>query len=239
MRDASDARYGRDLKIHPPTLNHSGMTWGIHPDKDGVAAGYTQIKGIGDAFAEAIISDRDENGEFGDWSELIRVKGIGPAKMAMIQEFCSKEDPFDLMKLRDGSKGIVDAIKAGELGPMPIPDTLADNIPYEAKRSNHVVMGVVKNRNLQDLYENHRSRTGEELLRKDVQDPDLKDSMTLYMEDESGLMTVKVSRWDYPKMKEALWGLKLNHDFLLMRVQKKPYYGKTVHCKSLWVIDPD
>ena len=239
MRDASDPRYGRDMKVHPPTLNTSSETWERHPDGNGVQAGFLQIKGIGESFATAILEHRKERGGFDDWSDLIEVKGIGPKKMEMIQEFCSKDDPFELMKLRDGAAAVVEAIKSGELGPMPVPDTLADNIPYESKRSNHVVMGIVKNRNLQDLYENHRSRTGEELLRKDVKDPDLKDSMTLYMEDESGLMTVKVSRWDYPKMKEALWGLKLGHDFLLMRVQKKPYYGKTVHCKSLWVIDPD
>jgi hypothetical protein len=72
-----------------------------------------------------------------------------------------------------------------------------------------------------------------------VKDPHLKDSMTLYMEDESGLMTVKVSRWLYPKLKDAIWDISLGHDFVLMRVQKKAFYGKTVHCNHMWVIEPD
>src|SRR3546814_15421623 len=55
-----------------------------------------------------------------------------------------------------------------------------------------------------DLFENHRSRTGDEHDPASIKDPHLKDSMTLYMEDESGLMTVKVNRWMYPKLKDAI-----------------------------------
>jgi hypothetical protein len=43
----------------------------------------------------------------------------------------------------------------------------------------------------------------------------------------------------YPKLKDALWDIKLGHDFVLMRVEKKAFYGKTVHCTHMWVIDPD
>jgi hypothetical protein len=159
--------------------------------------------------------------------------------MQKIKEFCEKDDPFELDKLKNGAATIVDAIKRGELGSCPVPDTLADDIPYEARKSRHVILGTVRARNLQDLFENHRSRTGDELDPATVKDPHLKDSMTLYMEDESGLMTVKVNRWLYPKLKDALWDIKLGHDFVLMRVEKKPFYGKTVHCSHMWVIDPD
>lgn len=239
MRDAGDARYGRSFKVYPPQLVGSSETWEIAPGNDGVQAGFLQIKGIGEKYAEAIVEARDELGGFQGWEDLIKVRGIGPAKMEMIMEFCTKEDPFELDKLENGAAAIVKEIQAGRLGALPIPDTLADDIPYEARKSTHVIMGTVRARNLQDLYENHRSRTGEELDPKTVKDPDLKDSMTLYMEDKSGLMTVKVNRWMYPKLKEALWGIELGHDFVLMRVDKKPFYGKTVHCNRMWVIDPD
>jgi hypothetical protein len=159
--------------------------------------------------------------------------------MEMIMGFCSKEDPFELDKLKEGRISISTAIKRGQLGNVPLPNTLADDIPYDAKKSSHVIMGTVRTRNLQDMFENHRSRTGEELDAATVKDPHLKDSMTLYMEDESGLMTVKVNRWLYPKLKDALWDIKLGHDFVLMRVEKKPFFGKTVHCNHMWVIDPD
>ena len=42
-----------------------------------------------------------------------------------------------------------------------------------------------------------------------------------------------------PKLKDALWDIRLGHDFVLMRVEKKAFYGKTVHCTHMWVIDPD
>lgn len=239
MRDASDERYGRDYKIFPPELNSSSDTWEIHPSKRGVQAGYLQIGGIGESYAKAIMEQREEMGGFDSWEDLIKVRGIGPAKMNKIMEFCNKDDPFELNKLKDGSEVITTAIKQGQLGNMPLPDTLADNIPYDAKKSRHVILGTVRARNLQDLYENHRSRTGDELDPATVKDSHLKDSMTLYMEDESGLMTVKVNRWMYPKLKDALWDIKLGHDFVLMRVEKKAFYGKTVHCTHMWVIDPD
>lgn len=239
MRDISDERYGRSFKVYPPQLEGSSTTWEIAPQRDGVQAGFLQIKGIGERFAEAIVDQREEMGGFTSWEDLIKVRGIGPAKMEMIMEFCTKDDPFELDKLKNGAAEIEKEIRAGKLGRMPLPDTLADNIPYEARKSSHVIMGTVRARNLQDLYENHRSRTGDELDPATVKDPHLKDSMTLYMEDRSGLMTVKVNRWMYPRLKDALWDIKLGHDFVLMRVEKKPFYGKTVHCTQMWVIDPD
>lgn len=239
MRDISDERYGRSYRIYPPQLEGSSETWEIAPQGDGVQAGFLQIKGIGEKYATAIVEQRDEVGGFQGWEDLIKVRGIGPAKMEMIMEFCTKDDPFELDKLKDGAAQIEKEIRSGKLGRMPLPDTLADNIPYDAKKSKHVVMGTVRARNLQDLYENHRSRTGDELDPKTVKDPHLKDSMTLYMEDKSGLMTVKVNRWMYPRLKEALWGIALGHDFVLMEVEKKAFYGKTVHCNRMWVIDPD
>lgn len=239
MRDAGDARYGRDFKVFPPELNESGSTWEVHSSKTGVRAGFNQISGIGESYSEAILTTREELGGFEGWEDLIKVRGIGPRKMEQIMAFCTKEDPFELNKLRDGAESIVKAIKRGQLGSVPLPNTLADNIPYDAKKSRHVILGTVRARNLQDLYENHRSRTGEELDPKTVKDPNLKDSMTLYMEDESGLMTVKVNRWAYPRLKDAIWSIALGHDFVLMEVEKKPFYGKTVHCNRMWVIDPD
>lgn len=239
MRDAQDGRYGRSFKVYPPSLNESGDNWLIHPNNDGVQAGFLQIKGIGASFAKAICDYREDRGGLDSWDDLMAVRGIGKAKINLIKDFCAKDDPFELNKLRDGKDAIVRAIKAGELGPVPLPDTLAEDIPYEARRSQHYLIGVVKNRNLQDLFENHRSRTGEELDPKTVKDPNLKDSMTMYMEDESGLFTVKVNRWLYPKLKGAIWDIKLGHDFVILKVHKKPFYGKTVHVDKMWVIDPD
>jgi comEA protein len=38
----------------------------------------TQLRGIGEAFAQRIVNDRDEHGPFSSIDDLQRVKGIGP-----------------------------------------------------------------------------------------------------------------------------------------------------------------
>ncbi len=162
----------------------------------------------------------------------------------MIQDFASDPDPFGIHKLKNQRDEVIKFLKEyneQQITPkdkLPIPDTMADEIPYEARRSQHVVLAMIKERNLQDLYENHRSRTGDELKPSEVKDPDLKDSMTLYADDPAGTMTVKINRWKYPELKDRLWGIELKHDFVLMRVVKKPFYGKTVHVEEMWVFTP-
>ncbi len=240
MRDISDERFGRTFQILPPDLNASAITWTADYEARGVRAGYTQIPGIGESYAKAILEYRDEVGGFDSWEDLINVRGIGPAKMNSIREFCNKRDPFGLGWIKENAKAIRDEIWEGELqGQVPMPDTLSDKIPYDAKRSEHTIMGVIKAINTQDMFENHRSRTGEDLDPKTVKDAHLKDSCTLYMEDEAGLITVKIDRWKYPKMRDQIFGTKLRHDFVLMKVLKRPFYGKTVHCQEMWVINPD
>lgn len=234
MRDAQDARFGRSYKIYPPQLGISGVTWS--PAVDGVAAGYKQIPGIGEVTARKIVKTEKEVGGFSEWSDLELVEGIGRKKAAMIAEFAASEDPFGINKIKEDYAAITRYIARNSL---PKPDTMADGIPYEDKKSRHVILALVKNRNLQDLFENYRSRTGEELDPDTVKDKHLKDSMTLYLEDPTGLITVKVNRWMYPKVKNQLWDIDLEHDWILIEGEKKPYYGKTIHARRVWVIDPD
>jgi len=237
MRDAQDARFGRHYKIYPPQLGISGVTWS--PAVDGVAAGYKQIPGIGDVMAQRIVDTEKEVGGFTEWADLVCVSGIGRKTADRIAEFAAEDDPFGIDRIKKDYANIVAAIEGGALMGCPKPNTTADGIPYEDKRSRHVLLALVKNRNLQDLFENYRSRTGEELDVNEVRDPELKDSMTLYLEDPTGLITVKVNRWMYPKIKNRLWDAELEHDWMLIEGEKKPYYGKTIHAKRIWVIDPE
>lgn len=236
MRDMQDERFGRNLKVLPPDLNRSGITW--TPVEGGVAAGFSQIPGIGEKVSAAIIEHRELVGGFGSWDELLSVKGIGKGTLAKIIDFATKDDPFGVNWISDNVEAIKDAIRSGDLAGVPMPDTKANQVPYEARRSEHIICGTVKARNLQDMFENHRSRTGVELDPATVKDPDLKDSMTMYMEDETGLMTVKVDRWLYPKLKDELWDIKLGHHFVVARCTKSAFYGKTIKVKKLWVIEP-
>lgn len=237
LRDMADRRYGRDYRVLPPDLNESGITW--TPSENGVRAGFAQIPGIGEKSAQAILDVREQQGGFDSWDDLIMVKGIGPKSMEKIKAFCEQDDPFKVYFIRDNLVAIKEAIKNGDLGDCPMPNTIAEDIPYDPVKSYHVVCGTVKARNLQDLFENHRSRTGEELDPTTLDRPELKDYMTLHAEDESGPLTVRIDRYKYPKVKQQIWDLRLNHDFIVVEAVKTPMYGKAVKVVNLWVINPD
>ena len=64
-------------------------------------------------------------------------------------------------------------------------------------------------------------------------------SVTLYLEDVAGTLTVKVNRRIYPKFKAMIWDAKIGHDYILATVFKYPFLGKTIHIDQMWVIDPD
>jgi DNA polymerase-3 subunit alpha len=236
MRDMSDSRFGRNLKVLPPTPSESSNTW--KPVQEGVRAGFEQIPGVGVATAE-LIREFDESVGIEQWSDLLVLKGVGPGTIKKIEDFAEKEDPFDIYKIQRQSDAIRAAIKSGDLPGIPMPNCKSDEIPYEAKVSHQTVMGVLKARNLKDLFEDHRSRNGVDLDPSEVRDPHLKESMTLYLEDERGTMTVKVQRHLYPKVKDKLWEATLNHDFLVINTKKYEIAGKTIHALSLDVIDPD
>jgi len=237
MRDMQDERFGRSFPVLPPDPNLSGLTWAIDPSGRGVIAGFTQIPGIGLRTAEAIIEERTGNGDFGSWADIGCVKGVGPTTITKITAFCNAEDPFDILKIKNQTARIKQWLSMGLQG-IPMPDTVSDTVPYDNKKSYHVIMGIVNHRNYQDMFEDHRARYGEELNVDDVKDPHLKDSMTMFMEDETGPISVKVNRWTYPKYKADLWGVIIGHHYIVAKVVKNAFYGKNVSVQELWVIDP-
>lgn len=240
MRDMQDPRFGRSYKVMPPKLGVSGRTW--TPVKDGVRAGFEQIPGVGVTTADKIVSWIEENGQPSDWHQLRGdhggIKGIGVKGVMKIQEFCETPDPFGIDQLAREIGEIKKAVREGDLPGVPFPKHTSDDVPYEAQKWNGVILGRLRNRNLQDMFENYRSREGHDLDPADVKDPDLKESMTLYVEDRQGLMTVKVSRYLYPRLKDDIWGATLNQDYILASVKKYPFLGKTIHVERLWVISP-
>lgn len=245
MHDMQDEWHGRIFKVYPPNRNTSTLNWEPAPDGTGVIAGFTQIKGVGDKMAEAIVSHRNEIGGFSSWDDLLSVKGFGIKKLQTIKDFCNAEDPFGIHWLEDSRTEIIKAIRSGDISDpytseaLPAPNTYAVGIPFEPKRSFHVVLGVIKDRRISDLFEGHRARTGEDLDPSKVKDPHLKDSMTLFCQDPSGEMTLKVNRWLYPRVKGQLWGATLGKDFILARVVKYPLAGKSVSIEKFWIIDPE
>lgn len=243
MRDAQDERFGRSIPMLGPDVRLSGPNWTPDFERGTVRSGYQQIKGIGEKTAEAIEAYKKEHGEFSSWDDLIAVKGIGAKTVEMVRSFAEADDPFGVRKLQETYDEICEFIKtynAGQADPtdrLPYPNMLGDGIPYEPVRREFNVVAMVKSKNPQELFENHRSRTGEELNPADVKDPHLKDYMTLYAEDPGGLMTFRVDRWKYPKFKAQLTEARENRDWIVAHVLKKPYHGKTVYIQSLTIMD--
>ena len=242
MRDMQDRRFGRSYQVMPPALGESGITW--TPVESGVRAGYMQIPGIGEKTAEKIVEREAEVGGFQHWEELESrrggIKGIGPSTVKKIKDFAENDDPFGILAIVNATNEIMEAIDTDAIPGVPQVTTNADEVPYEAVEGwRGVILGRLKNRNLQDMFENHRSRTGDELDPSTVKDPHLKDSVTLYLEDVAGTLTVKVNRRIYPKFKAMIWDAKIGHDYILASVYKYPFLGKTIHIDNMWVIDPD
>ena len=46
----------------------------------------TELKGVGEVTAQAIVAYREEHGGFKDVEELLEVSGIGPAKLAQLKD---------------------------------------------------------------------------------------------------------------------------------------------------------
>jgi DNA polymerase-3 subunit alpha len=237
MRDFTDIRFGRKYKILPPHPKRSDLSWKPVYRKGkpyGIRAGIYQIPGIGENKAKAIIDYRDEHG-LESWDDIGNIKGFGPVTVAKIAEFCSREDPFEVDGLKNDIAAIQKAIKDGDLPGVPYPKSKAEDIPYEARSSNHIICGKLKAKNLQDYFENHRSRTGEELDPATVTRPEDKEAMTLYLDDDTGAMTVKATRFDYPHLKDKLYDLSVG-DYVVAVTEKFPFLGKTQRIVNLWVL---
>jgi competence protein ComEA len=64
------------------------MTLGVrlHPDRMSLRD-WEALPGIGPKLAERIEEDRQKNGDFGVWSEVRRVKGIGPRRIEVLEKY--------------------------------------------------------------------------------------------------------------------------------------------------------
>lgn len=236
MRDMQDSRFDRNLLVLPPSPGESTMTW--TPVEGGVRAGYAQIPGVGEVTAQ-LIAEFDENVGISEWKDLTQIKGIGPVTVKKIEEFANQTDPFGIGDIRRAVAAIKAAIRNDELPGVLMPNRRSDEVPYDVEPWSGVVLGRLKGVNLKDMFEYHRSRTGEDLDPSTVKHPELKESATLYLDDEYGSLTVGVDRWTYPKFKEDIWDAKEGHDYILCSVEKYPFLGRNCRIKQMWVIDPD
>ena len=73
-----DARYF-NVDIMPPNINHSGMNFTV--DKDKVLFGLSAIGGIGESLSKKIIEERENNGIYKSFDDLIQRLSLGKASV--------------------------------------------------------------------------------------------------------------------------------------------------------------
>lgn len=240
----------KGITILPPDPEESDLSWGFKSKANALRAGLVQVSGIGDKMANAMLDYRTDYRNLTPkherraitWHDYIAVSGIGPATMKKVEAFVQEEDPFGIellsKKLAEMRRWLWDH---GEDRGLPFPGSRSEDVPYEAKRGSHVWLGTVRERNLKDLYELHRSRTGEELDPATVKEPQHVNWCVVTGEDETGPLTLTVHRWRgfYEKYKDRLWELDPSRDLLLVRGNKKAEYRRALYAEQLWIINTE
>jgi DNA polymerase-3 subunit alpha len=231
----------KGIHIMPPDPQHSEMTWAYSKEHNALYAGFEQIKGIGEKTGTAMLEYREEHGVT-DWDDYINVKGIGQVTMDKVKVFCSDPDPFGIQLLGNTlRKTRAFLFYEGEAEGFPTAGSKSEDVPYEAKRGNHTWIGMVRERNLKDIYELHRSRTGEELNPDDVKEPEYVNYVVITGEDETGPLRITVPRYRgfYEKNKDTIWNMDLKRDLLLVKGYKRAEYNRAITATEIWVINPD
>jgi DNA polymerase-3 subunit alpha len=239
----------RDAEVHgirvlPPDLNDSEVSWKPWAGGGAVLPGFSQIPGIGQKTAQAIVDYRDSlpHGLFESWNDLCNVKGIGPKTVDKIMEFVGAEDPFEIYALQKKIEKVKDCIRRRAPGfrgiPFPTHETV--DVPSEKGRDTEVVWaGTVHSRNVRDLFEINSSK-GEALDPETIRDPHLREWVIMYVEDHTDQMSVKVNRWRYPDFKKAVFSINLDSDVVIIRGVKKGFQNRrTIEITQMWVVDPD
>ena len=166
------------------------------------------------------------------------IRGIGAKTVDRMRSFAEAEDPFNvysLTRLLDKTAKVLPELH------LPYPTHKAVDVPYEKGQDIEVVwLGVILDRNLRDLFEINRARTGVELNPDEVRDPDLNEWVVMHGTDGTELLTVRVDRWRYPKYKKLVWEMKLGEEPVLIKGVKPGWQNsRTVNTQEIWVIDPE
>ena len=239
LRDAIQHHF----RILPYDLRASDLTW-KREGRRGLRPGFDQIEGVGPSMAGKILTWRDTKTGPINWSDLIQVKGIGPKTIEKLVDFATAEDPFGITKLDKMIESVTKDLKAGTKdrhgNKLPIPTHTAIQVPYERGEDIEVVwLGVVVHRNLRDIFEVNRARTGEELDPATVRHPELNEWCLMAGYDGTDLLSIRITRWKYNKFKKMIWKIALNEDIVLVQGVKPSWRAaREVYVNNMWVLEP-
>lgn len=243
MRDA--LRHG--IRVKPPHPRLSDLQWKPTGPKT-LRAGLANAKGcnIGVKKAEQMVAwraARNGDGPVRRWSDYLEVPGIGQKTVDKLKEFGRGDDPFNITAIDRALAAAKKEILSGQLldrngKVLPMPNMNAAQVPYERGRDIDVVwVGLLYARNLRDIFESNRARTGEELKEDEVKDPHLREFMLCYGYDGEELLNLRFDRWRYPRFRGMLWKMKLAEDIVLVRGTKKGYRtAREITVSHMWVL---
>jgi DNA polymerase III subunit alpha len=237
LRDATK----KGIRIYSPHANLSGITWEI--EREGIRAGLTQIHGIGARAAAELVRDRPAEG----WrrpSEILAARPKGAAynsrSVAALNAVRHDRDPFGLDLLRTSldqvrSRLRTSAVLGDDDDPLPSPTHTSEEVPYEPSFERVIWLGVLRERNLKDLFELHRSRTGQELDPATVDRPDLVNWVVFLGEDDTDVLTLTISRKSYPRLRTRAWYVRLNKDLVLVKGVTTRQYRRAIYVTDMFV----
>lgn len=241
MNEKKQLEYLRDAAKHgidavAPSPSHSGVSWTPGPNK--LYAGFSQVRGIGPKLAPRLVEYQQSHG-VSKFEDFMAMKGVGKAKIDALNDMANSDDPFDVKKLHRTLQVMRKELRRWPQ--LPRPTHLSHQVPYSRGNDTEIVwMGMIRHRNLRDLFESNFARTGVPLDPDTVKDPHLDEWVIMIgYDDGDELLTLTVDRWKYPKFKKAVWGLKLDHDLVLVRGIKRGFQARrAIYIKQMWVIDP-
>jgi hypothetical protein len=211
--------------------------------------GLVQVPGIGPKTAAAILGHREGLEEPMTVADLPDINGIGPKTMELVEDWIEADDPFSLSLLQDKIQQWRDRLADGvndpklEGGPysslLPQPTHTSEEVPYERTEGNVAVvwLGVIRSRNLKDLWESHFSRTGNVLDPADVKYPDKDQWVVMYAEDDTDVLVISVNRYKYDKFKDLVWSIELDEDLVLIRGYKMSIQARrAIYVTDMWIL---
>jgi DNA polymerase-3 subunit alpha len=230
-----------DIKLLAPALD-SDVDWRVEDGKT-VRAGLRQIPGIAEKSAAKIL----EYGPYQEWEDLERVPGVGPKTVEKIVEFVQQPDPFDIYRLAEDLDAVRATLAGGidsAQGKLPVPTHTADGI-FDADGGARIVfLGQPTHRNLRDIFESNRAKTGEALDKSKVKDAEYSEWVVITARDADDLASFVVPRKKYPRFKEMIWKMELEGKQLLLASGRKGKMKGTLGERSgivfidkMWVLE--
>lgn len=230
------------IDVLPPDPRRSQLNW-IAPADNKLLAGFKQVPNVGDAVGQKMLDYRAEQ-EVKQWRDYLEVKGIGPKTIQKIKDLCADPDPFRITRLDRMLAKVKDDLDEGIAGAngkdLPYPTHTAQEVPYERGKDVAITwVGMGLDRNLRDIFESNRARTGVELKPEEVKEPDKNEWVMIAGYDGTELVTLRIDRFKYPKFRDAVWKIKLGHDILLVQGVKPGFRtAREIYVSKLWVLSP-